>query len=116
MKKNILIVLVGLVCLAVAAPAFAATFKGPTQTAAAETTIIGSAAYQPSTNVVVNVTSTTNLYCAASTHNLSLGATGGRSFGATTSSGLQYKDVSASGSSAGTCQSESALESGFTAL
>jgi hypothetical protein len=116
MNKNILILLVALVCLAVAGTAFAeATFKGPTQTTAAVTTIIGSASYQPSTNVVVDVFSTVNNYCVTSTHNLSLNATGGRSFGATTSSGLQYMDVNAT-TTAPVCSSETQLATGFTSL
>ena len=116
MKRSLLIVLIGVICLAMAAPAFAVqTFKGPTQTTAAVSTVIGSAVYTPSTNVVVNAQSTIGNYCVAATHNLSLKNSGGRSFGAITSSGIQWQDVSGT-STTGTCQDETALSGTWTAM
>jgi hypothetical protein len=112
MKKHILLAAIVLVCIAIAVPAFAfgpTTLSGPIGTTPAVSTVIGSATYTPSTNVAVNACATPNNYAVAATHNLSLGATGGRAFGATTASGIQWQDVSASGTAAGTCSGTGTL-------
>ncbi len=106
MKKIALLAAVVLVTVAIAVPAFAfgpTPLQGPVGTTPATSTVIGSATYTPSTNVTVNACATPNNYAVAATHALSIAATGGRAFGATTASGLQWEDVSATGSAAATC-------------
>jgi hypothetical protein len=112
MKKSLLIAVVVIACVAMAAPVFALQLKGPTQsTPIPTTTIIGSAAYVPSTNVVVNACSTPTNYAVASMHNSSLHSTGGRSFQATTDptqkQGILYLDVSGASAAEPTCSGTS---------
>ncbi len=77
MKKSILIVFTVMVCVVLAASAFAAgTPITPTST-----TNIAGANFVPSTNVTLDAMSDTKDYCAVSAHAQSLGNAAGREWG-----------------------------------
>lgn len=82
MKKNIVILTVAIVCMALASPGFAeSTFTGKIGTVDVRTTVIGGATFVPSTGVYVSVASDTNAYCVTSVHTSSAGSDAGKVYG-----------------------------------
>ena len=82
MKKIMLILVVVIVCAAMAAPAFAVTTFGM---GGAASTVFAGATFAPSTGVTVIAISTNTAYAVQAVHNSSLGQAAGKMYGATSS-------------------------------
>lgn len=93
MKKNILIVMMVITCMALATPASAAVFNGKVGTKEAVTTVIGGASFIPSTGVYVSVFSDDTAYCVTSVHASSLGNEAGRQYGSLSTEATIYSTV-----------------------
>jgi hypothetical protein len=106
MKKIFMIALAVIVCAAFTEPVYAeVALHGPLSSGSSSVTaIIGSAAFQPSTNVYANICSTAVVYTADTQNGAVMGNAAGRQFGATNTSAIQYglAETSASPVSCGT--------------